>query len=297
MRRKTRKAIVHLSCFAAILFLVLFLNRPQTSKTFAWNKIRYETTSTTPLEARGICPGLESTSKPALVVARVVADGDSKWLDELVDSYHLCVYTADAPIDKESNYLQIPANRGHEAMAYLTFLIDNYEQIPSEGVVFVHGSRWAWHNDGPDYDNAALLAALNISSALTPLGYHNLRCDWSLSTCHPSSRPQGSLETVRVLFRFLLSSFSGETTQHMILAPPSRNGPSGSLKSINANHQLLNSLCRQYWSRGMPELCLMQPCHGLSRPCSVAVDLTLALENHFSAAPMLFAHSVALSLL
>ena len=80
-------------------------------------------------------------------------------------------------------------------MAFLTFLIDNYAHIPTAGAVFVHGSRWAWHNDAPDYDNAALLTALNVSAALAPWGYHNLRCDWSASTCPPSAPPQGSLET------------------------------------------------------------------------------------------------------
>ncbi|KAG0650458.1 hypothetical protein D0Z07_3303 [Hyphodiscus hymeniophilus] len=80
-------------------------------------------------------------------------------------------------------------------MVYLTFLIDNYSDIPSAGAVFVHGSRWAWHNDAPDYDNAALLVKLNLTTALATAGYHNLRCDWSLSTCPLSTPPQGSMET------------------------------------------------------------------------------------------------------
>ncbi|TVY45077.1 hypothetical protein LSUB1_G000545 [Lachnellula subtilissima] len=173
MRRSTRRALFQLVLFFGALFFVLFLNRSQASnQSFAWNKIRYRTPSATLPEAQGICPGLTDISKPALVVARVTADGDTKWLDEL----------------------SIPANRGHEAMAYLTFLIDNYENIPAEGAVFVHGSRFAWHNDALDYDNAPLLVALNVSAALAPFGYHNLRCDWSLSTCPPSYKPQGSLE-------------------------------------------------------------------------------------------------------
>ena len=57
------------------------------------------------------------------------------------------MYTADAPREESSVHLQVPANKGHEAMAYLTFLIDNYEEVPERGVVFVHGTRWAWHND------------------------------------------------------------------------------------------------------------------------------------------------------
>jgi hypothetical protein len=197
MRRRTQRSLVQLAFFGGILFLILYLNRPASNnKTFAWTKIRYKTTSATLPEARGICPGLAGSSKPALVVSRVAADGDSNWLDALANLYHLCVYTADAPADTNSMHLQVPANRGHEAMAYLTFLIDNYAHIPAAGAVFVHGARWAWHNDAPDYDNVALLAALNVSAALAPWGYHNLRCDWSTSTCSPSSAPpQGSLET------------------------------------------------------------------------------------------------------
>ena len=196
MRRRTRGIIANIVFFWVALFILVCLNHHQsTNKTFAWTTIRYKTTSATLPEARGICPGLEDSSKPALVVARVAAE-DSKWLNALADLYHLCVYTADAPTDTTSTHLQVPANRGHEAMAYLTFLIDNYAHIPVAGAVFVHGSRWAWHNDEPDYDNAALLAALNVSAALAPSGYHNLRCDWGASTCSPSEAPpQGSVET------------------------------------------------------------------------------------------------------
>lgn len=80
-------------------------------------------------------------------------------------------------------------------MTYLTFIIDNYASLPTAGIVFIHGSRFAWHNDHPQYDNLALLRDLNIESALGGgSGYHNLRCDWSLSTCPRDVRPQGSIE-------------------------------------------------------------------------------------------------------
>ncbi|KAK4691227.1 hypothetical protein P7C71_g5724, partial [Lecanoromycetidae sp. Uapishka_2] len=197
MRRSTWRYLVNLAFFGGALFLIIYLNGHHSdNKTFAWTTVRYKTTSITLPKARGTCPGLADTSKPALVVSRVAADGDFKWLDALTDLYHLCIYTADAPVNTHSTYLQVPANRGHEAMAYLTFLIDNYADIPEAGVVFVHGARWAWHNDWPDYDNKALLTALNVSAALAPSGYHNLRCDWSAGMCFPSSAPpQGSLET------------------------------------------------------------------------------------------------------
>ncbi|KAK8210096.1 hypothetical protein M8818_003583 [Zalaria obscura] len=197
MRRRTQKHLVHFAIFFGILFLIIFLGRSQSnSKPFAWTTVRYRTTSASLPEPRGVCPGLTGSFKPALIVSRVAADGDPKWLDALADLYHLCVYIVDAPADASSTYLQVPANRGHEAMAYLTFLIDNYDNIPESGAVFVHGSRWAWHNDHKDYDNAALLTALNMSTALAPFGYHNLRCDWSVSTCSTKeAQPQGSMET------------------------------------------------------------------------------------------------------
>lgn len=195
MNRKTQRATNQLVLFVSILLFIIYLNRPQSEdKTFSWTEIRYKTTSRTIPESRGICPKLSGSKQPALIVSRVAADGDPKWLDKLSAHYHLCVYNVDAPADKSSVYLQVPANRGHEAMAYLTFIIDNYAEIPAAGAVFVHGSRWAWHNDAPDYDNAALLAVLDVPRALELTGYYNLRCDWSTSTCPPTVAAQGSLE-------------------------------------------------------------------------------------------------------
>jgi hypothetical protein len=196
MPRRVQKSVIQLSFFLAILFVILYLNRPQSAsnRIFSWTKIRYKTSSSIIPEARGICPGLAGTTKPALIVSHVAADGDTSWLKPLSAHYHLCIYNGDAPADKSSKILQVPANRGHEAMAYLTFLIDNYADIPSAGAVFVHGTRFAWHNDSPDYDNAKLLRALDVRRALQPAGYHNLRCDWSAGTCPSSVPAQGSLE-------------------------------------------------------------------------------------------------------
>lgn len=128
----------------------------------------------------------------------------------------MCIYTADAPLDTTSTYLQVPQNRGHEAMAYLTFLIDNYDHFPSSGAVFVHGSRYAWHNDAPDYDNVALLSALNVSAALKPWGYHNMRCDWSAGTCSPLTTPQGSLDTS---INAMLDPWNARAVSDAALAP------------------------------------------------------------------------------
>lgn len=200
MRRGTRRALANLICFALALCVVLYLSlgRSHTTsgQTFSWRRIRYQTTAKKLPESYGICPEVWTSTKPALIVARVATDGDAQWVRSLADRYHPCIYTIDAAPMSTSIYLQVPANRGHEAMAYLTFIIDNYAVIPAAGAVFVHGSRFAWHNDDPHYDNAVLLSALNVSAAVQTQGYHNLRCDWSASTCSPDYGPsQGSLET------------------------------------------------------------------------------------------------------
>ncbi|OQE21148.1 hypothetical protein PENSTE_c012G07471 [Penicillium steckii] len=207
MRARPRRALFQLIIFTFILGTIIYLNRPQSkAKYFPWAKIRYQTRATTTPSQIGICPDLSTSKKPALVVSHVKSDGIPSWLDKLTDKYTLCIYDVDnSDSDNDnhagshnekssSSHLAVPANRGHEAMAYLTFLIDNYKNIPSSGAVFIHGSRWAWHNDAPDYDNAALLRDLDISAALAPLGYHNLRCDWSAGTCSSKVPAQGSLE-------------------------------------------------------------------------------------------------------
>jgi len=196
MSRRSNRTSVQLAAFVFVLLLILLFTRKQASnRHFSWRTIRYKTTSPTLPEARGKCPGLSEGSRPALIVSRVQADGDTRWLSKLEDLYHMCVYTADATPKKDSVYLQVPANHGHETMAYLTFLIDNYDNIPAAGAVFVHGTRFAWHNDDPEYDNLALLLALNVSSATEADGYHNLRCDWSVGTCPANMRSQASMET------------------------------------------------------------------------------------------------------
>jgi hypothetical protein len=131
MRRKVQRSLIQLVFFAVILLFILYLNRPQPKdRSFSWNKVRYKTTAAALPEARGICPNLSGSKKPALVVSRVAADGDPAWTDALSKRYHLCVYNVDSALDKSSNYLQVPANRGHEAITYLTFLIVNYAEIP-----------------------------------------------------------------------------------------------------------------------------------------------------------------------
>src|ERR1700761_8597847 len=143
MRRTTKRVVVNLGLFGTVLFLILFLQSGSvSSRSFAWSRIRFQPTSTWFATAEGRCPGLADTEKPALIIDRVEADGNASWIDSLGEKYHLCLYNVDSPgLDDDgkspqSPYLRVPANRGHEAMAHLTWMIDNYKAIPAAGGVF-----------------------------------------------------------------------------------------------------------------------------------------------------------------
>ncbi|KAL8934068.1 MAG: hypothetical protein Q9216_006087 [Gyalolechia sp. 2 TL-2023] len=70
-------------------------------------------------------------------------------------------------------------NKGHEAMAYLTYIIDNYDSLPST-IAFLHphnsGFLSAWHTGTPLHSNAEALNFLNAST-VQKNGYVNLRCN------------------------------------------------------------------------------------------------------------------------
>ena len=72
-------------------------------------------------------------------------------------------------------------NKGHEAMAYLTYIVDNYEKLPST-MAFLHAHRAgffeAWHVDTPLHDNVVAITNLQLDY-IAENGYVNLRCNWN----------------------------------------------------------------------------------------------------------------------
>lgn len=65
-------------------------------------------------------------------------------------------------------------------MAYLTYIIDNYENLPNISI-FLHAHRdgWpaAWHTDNSHYSNPWAVQNLKLSTVETH-GFVNLRCNW-----------------------------------------------------------------------------------------------------------------------
>lgn len=63
-------------------------------------------------------------------------------------------------------FVDVP-NYGDEALAYLTYIVENYERLP-EAVVFIHGHESAWHAP------SSMKHVLKNTCFSLAIGYHNL---------------------------------------------------------------------------------------------------------------------------
>ena len=106
---------------------------------------------------------------------------DTDWLHELEDWKNF-VYIVDLePGANSPTGYRTKINRAHEAMPYLTYIVEHYPDFP-DVVAFVHphrggfGSRGsAWHTDAPQNDAVSMLRMLRTDTVVNQ-GYVNLRC-------------------------------------------------------------------------------------------------------------------------
>ncbi|KAI7975122.1 hypothetical protein EIK77_002145 [Talaromyces pinophilus] len=121
-------------------------------------------------------PGPTSTRgaiKKDLIVASMVGD-NTTWLYDSLPDWHKSIYIVD---DKYAD-LTVSTNKGRESMVYLTYIIDNYDQLP-DYMLFIHSQRYQWHNDDPYYDGVPMIKRFQLAY-LELIGYVNLRCAWVL---------------------------------------------------------------------------------------------------------------------
>ncbi|PYI17490.1 hypothetical protein BO86DRAFT_407277 [Aspergillus japonicus CBS 114.51] len=116
---------------------------------------------------------LSKTLDREMVVASMKTD-DVSWLYQYFPEWHKSVYVVD---DKKAQ-LTVKLNKGRESMVYLTYIIDNYDNLP-DSILFIHPQRYQWHNDDPYYDGVPVLRNFQLPY-LQKQGYVNLRCAWIL---------------------------------------------------------------------------------------------------------------------
>lgn len=120
-----------------------------------------------------------SSNSRTLVVARTQKD-DVSWIEKelgSLPSLNIAVYTVDDP----SSQYHVPKNKGNEAMVYLTYLIDNYDNLSEVTMVRFEASSLRLSSPRPIFahvqhcsDNSKLAIAdfSRINSSYTPTSHH-----------------------------------------------------------------------------------------------------------------------------
>ncbi|KAL2441615.1 hypothetical protein ABEF95_015862 [Exophiala dermatitidis] len=122
-----------------------------------------------------------------LVMGRLHSE-DVSWVSRELPNLPTKIYTVDSDAvgadttsittnnpESSDPSSRLPANKGHEAMVYLTYIIDHYTSLP-DVVLFLHPHRRAWHNNVLLDIDAATTIKLLSDGHITRQGYFNTRC-------------------------------------------------------------------------------------------------------------------------
>ncbi|KAJ5084457.1 hypothetical protein NUU61_009036 [Penicillium alfredii] len=122
---------------------------------------------------------------------------DVKWVRDLIQenpNFKPFIYTADA--EPEPGFLPPHSARGREVSAYLSYVVDYYEQLPAYSI-FIHANEDQWHNDLFGPSTKAVLKSLRLE-AVDAKGYVNLRCEFEPgcpTSIHPHNPTPHDIET------------------------------------------------------------------------------------------------------
>ncbi|ODH38289.1 hypothetical protein ACO22_02436 [Paracoccidioides brasiliensis] len=118
-----------------------------------------------------------------IIVMAKLEEEDTDWVQEELPDWQRAIYIVNPSPQtlKDPQTLTTPANKGHESMAYLSYIVDNYDKLPRT-VAFLHSHRsgllQAWHVDAPLHNNVLAMRMLQLDYVQRS-GYVNLRCKWN----------------------------------------------------------------------------------------------------------------------
>lgn len=176
----SRRFVFNFGCFLAIL-TILYLRPPITSLSpFAKQNSFQSNFSALPKAAHHESDAslfISGTTKPSgynysrvLVMGKLMED-DTSWIEQELPSLPTAIYV----VDNGSAPLRIPKNKGHEAMVYLTYIIDHYDRLPDTSLFF-HPHKITWHNNILlNLDTAFTIQSLS-DARVAREGYFNARC-------------------------------------------------------------------------------------------------------------------------
>ncbi|KAJ5820528.1 hypothetical protein N7474_006119 [Penicillium riverlandense] len=147
-------------------------------------------------------PPFKRKDDVGLVVSKA-GDEDINWVLDFCERFKCTPYIyslADVP---EDGYLAPYTNMGHEASAYLSYLVDHYDSLHPY-TIFIHGKEEHWHNDvaGPKTMNQ--IPNLRFE-AIDAKGFVNLRC-LSIPGC-PNSLYPSIIQQTDIDYQYLTDNF------------------------------------------------------------------------------------------
>ncbi|KAK4869647.1 hypothetical protein LT330_006029 [Penicillium expansum] len=155
-------------------------------------------------------PHGEITPGDKVIVMAKLEEEPTDWVEQELPDWQRAIYTVNPSPETRLNpdVLTTQFNKGHESMAYFTYIIENYHNLPST-IVFLHAHRsgflMAWHVDAPLHDNVIAMRNLRLDF-VQQNGYVNLRCNWNPG-CKDSHR-----SNTHVTEQIWLDIFDGTST-------------------------------------------------------------------------------------
>ncbi|RSL63199.1 hypothetical protein CEP54_005336 [Fusarium duplospermum] len=160
-------------CLILLASFLLLNRRPWRSERDVL--LDYASSSFDVLESSSTKLNLEPRTVPVTVVVAAISSDDPTKLHResgLRKGDSQIIYFADQPSQQNG----LPQNKGNEAMVYLTYLIDHYEDLP-EVMVFMHGHRISWHNNALLRRGSALAVNNLRPEVVLERGFISLACD------------------------------------------------------------------------------------------------------------------------
>ncbi|OJJ64598.1 hypothetical protein ASPSYDRAFT_75173 [Aspergillus sydowii CBS 593.65] len=126
-------------------------------------------------ELADITATYSNVSRVGLILAATKSD-DLQWLLDYCkergpETIPFIYSTDDIP---DHRLLTPHTTRGREAAAYLSYVVDHYDNLPPYSI-FIHSNLEQWHNDLFGFEMPATLRNVRLD-AVDAMGYVNLRC-------------------------------------------------------------------------------------------------------------------------
>jgi hypothetical protein len=158
---------------------------------------------------------------------------DTRWVHTDLQDWQSAIYDIDtetphntSTLDPLTNStLRTLRNKGMEANAYLAYIVQNYNNLPST-IAFIHphkdGYPIAWHTDNNEHSNIVSLQNLNIKFTQSN-SYANLRCVNDPGCPHevmPFRNPPEDHRTIEAAMPDAWQSLFNNTDVPQVLATP-----------------------------------------------------------------------------